>query len=242
MSIFSIFNKKNDVPFPFHLLKVDMHSHLIPGIDDGAQTEKDSFQLIQGLLDLGYEKLITSPHVMQDLYKNTPEIINNGLNVVQQKFGVNTIQAAAEYYLDEYISELFTKRQPLLAISNNLLLVELGFVAAPLNLENLITEIQYQGYQPVIAHPERYAYFHQHPEEWQRLKEKGCLLQCNLLSFSGYYGVAACKAAEQLAERRLVDLLGTDMHHHRHLQHLRELNLTNALAKILELGVLNPQL
>lgn len=228
--------------FPFHELKVDMHSHLLPAIDDGSQSEEESTNLIQGLFDLGYQKLITTPHIMQDLYKNTPDIIYAKVQAVQQHFGVHSIQAAAEYYLDEYVAELLKNGMPLLTISEKLILVEFGFVAVPIGFEDLLSEIQNNGYQPIIAHPERYSYLHQDIQILHRLKEKGCLLQCNLLSFSGYYGAAVCRLAEELAERGLVDLLGTDMHHQRHLKHLRELKLTKALKRILETGLLNPEL
>lgn len=242
MSFFSIFKKKNEIPFPFHLLKVDMHSHLIPGIDDGARTEEDSLRLIQGLLDLGYQKLITTPHVMQDLYPNSPEKIRKGVNEIKKKVGDSIIDAGAEYYLDEFVPELVKTNQPLLTISGPLLLVEMGFVSPPLHLEQMVRQLIDKGYQPIVAHPERYGYFHQKPDGYQQLKEMGCLLQSNLLSFSGYYGESVCKAAEELAEHKLIDLLGTDLHHDKHLAALRELKLTGSLEKVLENGVVNDRL
>lgn len=239
MSIFSIFKKKNEIPFPFHHLKVDMHSHLIPGIDDGAPDLESSLLLIQGLLDLGYQQLITTPHVMQDLYPNTPENILDGLKKIQNRLGDNIIQAGAEYYLDEFVPELLKKEIPLLTITKKWLLVEFGFIAAPIELDPMILQLLEKGYTPIIAHPERYVYFHQDLTVFHRLKEIGCLFQSNLLSFSGYYGDTVCKAAEKLAEQQLVDLLGTDLHHDKHLQALRSLKMTNGLNNILEKGVLN---
>lgn len=242
MSIFSIFVKSQTVRFPFHELKVDMHSHLIPGIDDGAQTIDDSVQLMNGLFELGYEQLITTPHIMQDLYRNTPEIINDSLATLQQQVRNTELSVAAEYYLDESLLEEVSQGKPLMRFSGNHVLIELGFIAPPVDLLSTIDMFMAQGYKLVIAHPERYPYYHQDLEPLFRLKEKGCLLQCNLLSFAGYYGNPSCKSAERLADAKLVDLLGTDLHNARHLEQLQKLKLTEALSQILENGILNPDL
>lgn len=219
-----------------------MHSHLIPGIDDGAQTMDDSLRLIQGLLDLGYDKFITTPHVLHDVYPNSAETILSGAEAIQKKIGSTVIQAAAEYYLDAFILDVFSQEQVLLPLSNNLLLVEFGFVSPPIGLESMIRQLLGQGYQPVFAHPERYGYFHHDLNHWGRLKEMGCLLQCNLLSFSGYYGEPVRRAAERLADRKWVDFLGTDLHHDRHLAALQQLKLTPALKKVLDNGLKNSAL
>lgn len=242
MSIFSIFIKKNDILFPFRELKVDMHSHLIPGIDDGSKSMEESVTLINGLFQLGYEQLITTPHIMQDLYPNTPEIINAGLKTLQQEFGVEKIQAAAEYYLDEFIIDQLESGNRLLSFNGHFVLIEFGFMSAPIELFKQIEMIKQAGYQPILAHPERYGYYHQFIEPLIELKANGCFLQANLLSFSGYYGQPIRKAAIQLAELGLIDLLGTDLHNSRHLEQLRSLKLCKGLKMILEKGVKNPEL
>lgn len=240
--MFSIFKKKYEVPFPFHLLKVDMHSHLIPSIDDGATSMEESMLLIDGLWALGYEQLITSPHIMHDLYPNTPKIITDGLVALQRKIGDRTVRAAAEYFVDEYLTELLITDEPLLTFQDRFLLIELGFIAPPPGLEDQIALSIQKGYRPVIAHPERYPYFHDQLNVLIDLKAKGCLLQANLLSFSSYYGENACTAVEQLAEEGLIDLLGTDLHHQRHLEKLQVLKTTKALEKSLDKGLINAQL
>lgn len=107
----------------------------------------------------------------------------------------------------------------------------------------MIFELQINGYQPIMAHPERYPFYHHQPRQYEEIKAMGCLLQCNLLSFAGYYGSDVQHVAEMLSKKGLIDLLGTDLHHERHLQHLRELEYTTALARVMEeKGVLNPDL
>jgi tyrosine-protein phosphatase YwqE len=246
--MFSIFNrKKNKVAFPFDRLGTDMHSHLVPGVDDGSPDPETSLQLIRGMIELGYSKFITTPHVMEDLYRNNPETIYTGFRQLEkelEKAKLNVfIKPAAEYLLDGNVDEILEKKGLLLTLTDNLVLVEISFVSPPFNLKDVIFELQINGYQPILAHPERYTYYHHQPRQYEEIKAMGCLLQCNLLSFSGYYGSDVQQAAEMLSKKNLVDLLGTDLHHERHLNHLRELPYTPALARLIEeKGMLNPSL
>src|SRR5262245_32604778 len=77
-------SKPKGQPFDFSVLNADMHSHLLPGIDDGAEDIEDSLRLITGMRELGYKKLITTPHVMWDMYKNTHEVIREKLALVKE--------------------------------------------------------------------------------------------------------------------------------------------------------------
>jgi protein-tyrosine phosphatase len=240
----SIFSRKKIQPFPFDRLITDMHSHMLPGIDDGSPDVETSVQLIQGLINLGYSNFITTPHVMEDLYPNNPESIGNAFNAL--KSGIDDpvlakkFRFAAEYLLDGNVDMLLEKKEPLLTIKDRLVLVEISFASPPLHLREILFQLQISGYQPVFAHPERYGFYHQNPKEYAEIKATGCLFQSNLLSFSGYYGAAVKQAAEYLVQKGLIDLLGTDMHHEKHLQNLQELSLTPALGKLLDdQGVMN---
>ena len=224
-----------------------MHSHLVPGVDDGSPDTDTSIRLIRGMMDLGYTKIITTPHVMEDLYRNTPETIYTGFRLLEKEMErekLNVfIKPAAEYLLDGNVEDLLENKRLLLTLSDNFVLVETSFISPPFNLKDVIFEIQVNGYQPVMAHPERYSFWHHQPRQYEELKAMGCLLQCNLLSFAGYYGSDVRHAAELLSKRGLIDLLGTDLHHERHLTHLRSLEYSAALARAVEeKGVLNPGL
>jgi protein-tyrosine phosphatase len=242
--VFTFFKKKlPNEPFPFHLLGTDMHSHLIPGVDDGAQDAQTSIELINGLLDLGYSRLITTPHVMQDLYPNDPESLAQGYRLLSETAGQKLpLHFAAEYFLDDHVRRLLDAEEALLTISGNKLLFELSFVSKPMGLKEMIFDLQMKGYDPILAHPERYTYFHRAPAFYEQIRQTGCSFQCNILSFSGYYGGVIREAAEFLASKNLVDLLGTDLHHHRHLKALRELSFSPALRKLMENPLLNSQL
>lgn len=218
--LFNLFRKRNEDPdINFSLLGVDMHSHLIPGIDDGAQDLEDSIQLIRKLADLGFKKLITTPHVMADFYRNTPEIITNGLEVLRAELVKNhidiQIEAAAEYYFDEGFQSKLEKGT-LLTFGNHYLLFEVSFVSFPRSFYEVIEQILTKGYKPILAHPERYGYLAGSMEHYERIKKAGCSLQLNTLSLTGYYGKSTQKIAEELVDRKLVDFMGSDTHHLKH--------------------------
>ena len=180
-------------------IKTDMHSHILPGIDDGAQDEEQSVQLIKGLQELGYDKFIATPHVLSDMFPNDRETITGALSKLSGVLGQNNqrvdLSAAAEYYLDDHFSALLESNTPLLTLTDKYVLVEFPFVSAPYNYKEQLFQLQLCGYQPVLAHPERYSYFYYQKEVFDDLKSAGCLFQSNLLSLIGYYG----KQAQDLA-------------------------------------------
>lgn len=241
--------KKKPAPFEGNLsvLKCDMHSHIIPGIDDGSPDIDTSIQLVEGLQEAGYEKLIATPHLMADLYPNNRQTITRGYEklkaALQKKHIKIKLQFAAEYFLDDHFDSLLEKNEPLLTVKDNLVLVEFSFASAPFDYKEKLFNLQMKGYRPILAHPERYGYWHQKPEKYEELRNAGCLFQINLLSLIGYYGKGAAQAAFQLVKKRQVELLGTDLHHVKHLAQLQNPELyrkANEIAAALPL--LNSQL
>jgi protein-tyrosine phosphatase len=223
--MFNFFKKKpSTAPLvDFSIIGTDIHSHFIPAIDDGSDSVETSVSLIKGLVSLGYKHIITTPHVMSDHYENTSEDILNGLKLVQERLNTEgvavTLHAAAEYYMDEYFLNLLNT-QPLLTLWDNHVLVEMGFYSPPRGWEDYFFKIALKGYQPILAHPERYSYFHKSYVEYNEIKEKGVLLQLNALSLTGYYGESVKKTAFRLLDDKLIDFIGTDAHHVRHIDTL----------------------
>lgn len=231
----------------FSLLKADMHSHLLPGIDDGSPDIKTSIELVRGMMDLGYSKLITSPHIMWDMYKNTREIILEKLELLRsavQEAGLDVeINAAAEYYLDDHVHGLVKNNEPLLTVSKNMVLVEFSMAFPSHSLKDILFDMQMQGYQPIIAHPERYIYLERSKDFYEELKDIGCLFQVNLLSLIGHYGRTQQELAQYLIKKGYYDLAGTDLHHTRHLDALHSRDLGPQLQKLLDTGkIINNQL
>ena len=245
--MFSLFRKSASEDVDYSGLVCDMHSHLIPGIDDGAKDMEDSIRLIRGLADLGYRKLITTPHILADFYPNTPETIGQGLRAVQAELARQNIDvelhAAAEYLMDDHFIHLLQSGNPLLTLKDKLVLVELSFAVPAINLKEIIFEVQLKGYQPVLAHPERYLYFGADKTWYDRLKDAGCLFQLNLLSIKGYYGKGSQELAHYLIKKKYIDLLGTDLHHEKHLANLHSSRIGDAVKKLLDTGLIrNPSL
>ena len=221
---------------------VDMHSHLIPGIDDGSPDVATSLELIRGLQNLGYKKLITTPHILWEVYPNTTDIIKSGLATLQNALKTEGIdielQAAAEYYIDEHFEGLLKKKVPLLPIQGNMVLVEFSMITAPLDLQQVLFEMQIQGYQPVIAHPERYIYLAQRKQFFDELRDAGCIFQLNLLALTSYYGKSVQELADFLLKKNYYSFAGTDLHNARHLAALQKLAGSSQYARLKEAGIL----
>ena len=241
--MFSIFKKKPRPPHALEGLVCDMHSHFIPGIDDGAPDMETSLSLIRGLIDLGYKKIITTPHINSDVFPNTPAIINQGrADVVaaleQQGLPVD-FHAAAEYLINDHFARSLTAGEQLLSFRDQLILVEFSFVVPAMNIKEVIFDLQLKGYQPILAHPERYLYFAPQKAWYDQLRDAGCLFQLNLLSFAGHYGPESKELAHYLVKKGYVDFLGTDLHHQRHLELLRSSDsIYRAVRQLLDAGVL----
>lgn len=200
---------------------IDFHSHILFGIDDGAKTFEDSLFLVKSLMNMGISEIITTPHVIKHVWENTSEGILNRQNEVVQLLAQENIhipiRAAAEYLMDDEFVNLF-KSQPLLTLKENYVLVEMSYINAPIQLYDIIFDLQVAGYKPVLAHPERYTFFHNNLNEYIKLKKAGCLFQLNLLSVMGYYGETVAKTAQTLLNNGLIDFASSDAHHFKHIQ------------------------
>lgn len=246
MSFFgNLFGSKKANPVNFGDLVVDVHSHLIPGIDDGAPDMDATLKMLAEFERMGYEKVITTPHVMADFYKNTSEIILGGLKEVQEALASTDLKiqigAAAEYNLDENFMKLIEQKD-LLTFGENYVLFELSFNTEPPQVNEAIFALVTAGYQPILAHVERYHYYHNDWEKVDDLKRRGALLQLNINSLSGHYGKPTRKMAEQLIEKEHIVLLGSDCHRLDHLRMMNEHKDNYYLSKAFELDLINRKL
>lgn len=199
---------------------IDIHSHLLPGIDDGATTFEDTLRLTQALQIFGVTQFITTPHIIQHIWENTHAgIIFKKVETIQQLEKNNItipFQAAAEYLMDDQFVRLFQSHD-LLTLKDNYVLVEMSYINAPIQLYSILFDLQVAGYIPILAHPERYLFYHNNFNEYVKLKRAGCLFQLNLLSVVGYYGTQITKIAEQLLAKGMYDYVGSDVHHDNHI-------------------------
>lgn len=235
---FSTLSKKGGRP-DFSEVSVDMHSHLLPGIDDGAKNTEDSIRLINGLQELGFEHFITTPHTMKELYPNSRESIEASFQVLRKELSSShTLSYSSEYFLDEYFMELM-EEDKLVTLPGNRILLEFSQISKPMELEEQLFQIHLKGYKVILAHPERYLFFHQKMNfHFPRLKDMDIDFQVNALSLSGYYGESIRKVAEKLIADGMVEFIGSDTHHDNHLKALAKVQDNKYYQKLLDSGKL----
>lgn len=217
----SFFTKKNKVT-DISWLGVDIHSHILPGIDDGSPDLATSLRFVKSLQELGFDQLIATPHIYQELYPNTNETIFKAKELLQGEMDKANISlklsAGAEYMIDQ---DFNLGEQPCTLDSKHLL-IEMSYLNESPGISQTIFDIEIKGYHPVLAHPERYTFYFKDKSKLKRFKEKGCLLQLNLLSVLGYYGKDVKQLADILLKEKMYDLAGTDLHHDKHLNTLTQ--------------------
>lgn len=199
---------------------IDIHSHLLPGIDDGAPTISESISLINQMNAVGFKNIITTPHIITNIWENTETSIQNvhqeTLKGIKGNCSFSSFNVAAEYMIDSYFLKKL-ETQKLLTLKDNYILVELSYLNAPINLYEILFEIQLAGYIPILAHPERYLFYHSNLKEYNKLKNAGCLFQLNLLATVDYYSTGIRKIAERLLADGYYDFVGSDIHHQNHV-------------------------
>lgn len=238
----SLFRTKKTTYGTVSPLTVDMHSHLLPGIDDGVQTFEQSIEIIRRFEKLGYKKLVITPHIMSDFYRNTPAIILrklDQLNDIIRQLSIDiSLEAAAEYYLDEFFVRKLEVKEQLLTFGNQYLLFETSFINYSPYMERAIFLMLSNGYKPVLAHPERYDYLHRQFHKLEEWHSKGVLMQVNSGSLVGYYGPEAKALAEQLIDRQMVSFIGSDCHRDKHFDTHLKSQETESYVKALSMNVI----
>lgn len=213
------FHKKERPRLPF---STDMHAHLVPGIDDGSPAVDKSVELLHSMSEWGITRIIPTPHVTEDTFENTPPVIDRAWQeLVDAKnaaeIEIDLLPPSAEYRLDNFfLSQL--ENGNVRPLSGKYLLVENGYLQEPLDFFETIFDLKNQGFIPILAHPERYMYYHNDLNRYKRLFKNDLLLQCNLLSLGGYYGKEIKKVAHWMVENGLISFLGTDIHRQRHAE------------------------
>lgn len=241
--MFSIFKRKEYLIE--HLRGItDIHNHILPGIDDGAANVSDSIDLLLKYHELGINSFIATPHIMNDYYPNTSKTINNAFNEleaakrnIEQLKDVKII-CAAEYMMDQHFLEL-VETEKILTLKENYVLVEMSYFQAPINLNEILFKLQTMGFKPVLAHPERYAFYHSKELiKYEELKNRGCRFQLNALSLTPHYGTNMQNIALKLLEKGMFDFIGTDTHRLQHLEKLESITFNKkksaALLKVIE--------
>ncbi len=211
----------------------EMHCHVLPGIDDGAKDTETSITLLKKYTTLGCPKIIATPHTMGGIYDNTPSSIERAYKSIKNDSSQIALSYSSEYMLDDNFDRLLDRKE-IIPLKDNYVLIEMSFFQPPENLFEQIFKIGSQGFVPIMAHPERYAFYHKRPELYTELKKKGCLLQLNALSLTPHYGDAVQKVAFDLLNDGLYDFLGTDTHRIEHLEKIENMKIPSKYAAALK--------
>ncbi|MDX2190088.1 MAG: CpsB/CapC family capsule biosynthesis tyrosine phosphatase [Bacteroidota bacterium] len=248
MGLFSFFqNKEKELSKRIDLgYQTEFHNHLLPNIDDGVESVEESIQIINILHGLGINRIITTPHIMSDFYKNTPQNIGDKLELVQKSIQDQNIsvvlEAAAEYYLDEGFIEMLNKNKPFLFFGDGYVLFETSYMNESPFLTKVIFDLKNAGYKPILAHPERYTYFRGNMKMYESVYEKGIYFQLNMNSLTGYYAPEVKKIAEKLIDAEMVDFIGTDCHGMKHVPIITKAITMPYYEKLLQLNILNDKI
>ena len=241
MGLFNWLKKDNNHTngIDLSVLNTDIHSHLIPGIDDGSPDMDTSLALLKDLEMLGYKKIITTPHVKTEYFQNDVTKLDDlceRLRRAARFEGIKLdIEVGAEHLLDEGVNQRIKNGQ-FKTFGDNYLLVELPFMFPPFGLDGYIFELQLAGYKLILAHPERYLYWLNDFNQFIRLKDSGVLFQVNIISLGNYYGKDVYNLAKKLIDNNMVELLGTDTHSAKHIEAVRKSCSSSLLKKLLESG------
>ncbi len=238
---------RTSLPIDFSFIGVDMHSHMLPGLDDGAVTVEESLLYFKNMQEWGFHTCICTPHIFKSVHNNSALTILPALETMRSALAEASIpiniDAAAEYMVDESFMDLLNNNSPLLTIAGKYVLIEMSYAAPSPYLENAIFKLNIQGYKPILAHPERYSYFHHQLDYYDRLLEMGCIFQVNLLSLSGYYGMPVKKFAHKMIKQKMIRLIGSDLHHHNHVDGIKAFGVTKDCYEIIrQIPLLNNQL
>lgn len=207
----------------------DWHCHILPGVDDGVRTMDESLEILRRYEELGVKKVWLTPHIMEDV-PNTTAHLRQRLAELQSAYkGAIALHLAAENMLDSLFEERLMQNDLLpLGDNGDHLLVETSYYNPPMDFHNILERIKKKGYRPILAHPERYTYMQQ--SDYRSLKSSGILLQLNLFSLIGYYGIEAKKKAEWLLQNDMYDLSGTDIHNIEYLNEPLQQKIKRATA------------
>lgn len=240
--MFSFFTKKH---FLIDHLEgfIDIHNHILPGIDDGAKSIEDSIELIKGFKEFGVMDFICTPHIMENYYPNDPTTINKAQLLLKNGLKMNglnhiNIDVAAEHMIDSGFEKLIDDKK-IMPLANNYLLIEMSYLQASINFNEAVSLIKQNGFHPILAHPERYAYLKSKKNIYTHYKTEGIFFQLNMLSLGALYGNTVQKTAFKLLEDKTFDFLASDVHHINHIKELKNIKIKKKHKPIIESLVQN---
>jgi len=193
----------------------DVHTHILPGVDDGVKYFAEAVESLRWLRNNGVGRVYLTPHIMSDFSKNTSAFLSERFDSFVEGLkeegitDIPEVRLAAEYMLEAAFEE--HKKDGLLTFADRHVLVETSYLTPPLGLMQILEDLLESDYLPILAHPERYRYMDMN--DYVLLKSQGIKLQLNYMSLTGVYGTEVRKKAETLLQEGHYDHTGSDLHH-----------------------------
>ena len=227
---------------------IDIHCHLLYGVDDGSKSIEESIRILKDMYNYGYHDIILTPHYISDSKycssksENQKRLKELKKELEKEKIGIN-LYLGNEIFIDYNILELLKEKEITSLNDSKYLLIELPMSGEFEGYEEVFMEVMNQGYQVILAHPERYLAFQKDFNKIYELEQIGVLFQSNLDSLVGGYGSGAKKMIKRLLKEKKLSFLATDIHHPKHdytkwlkarkkaLKYLSEAELDNLLNK-----------
>lgn len=195
---------------------IDIHSHIIPNVDDGARSVEETFNILKEAQEAGFTDVILTSHFLLNYYEtNAQELIfwKEKLQEVLKKQGTKiNLHSGMEIYITNQMEELLENKKILTLANSRYMLIELPLATNVKYFDYVVYYLEAKGIKPVIAHPERYKCVQKDPDIVEEYIEKGCLIQCNYGSIVNLYGREAEKTIKTLLKKNQVHFLGSDVH------------------------------
>ena len=238
MGILSLF-KKQYTPKPiFEALGTDMHCHLIPRVDDGSKCIEESIECLNTLKAVGYKKVIITPHFQHPRFDNDEDDIRQRYEEVKRQAAEAGVEIeiagiGGEYRIDSGFKNRLENPR-FLKVGGKYVLVEFSLHQQMMGVDEMIFDMQMNGYEVILAHPERYPYLNVHSSEIIKMRELGVAFQVNILSLNNFYGESAMRKGFEYIEKGMSEYLGTDTHNMRYIQALMETAENKEVQKVLK--------
>lgn len=211
----------------------DWHCHVLPGVDDGIQIQAESMEVLREYESLGIKEIWLTPHIMEDIPNTTAKLLAQFETLRTAYHGDVVLHLASENMMDNTLQERLAENDLLpIGTQGESLLVETSYYTSPMRFHETLEQIADRGYQPILAHPERYTYMEE--EDYMKLKATGVVFQLNLLSLGGHYGKLVEKKAQRLLSSGCYDVAATDLHSVDSIRWLKELKLSRDQILALE--------
>ena len=230
---------------------IDVHSHILPNIDDGSRSIEETFNLIKEAKEAGFEGIVCTSHYMENYYETNRPEREVWINVIHENLENKNIDMnlylGNEIYMSDNIIELLEDGKATTMNDTSYVLFELPMNAEPMNLYDMVYEMQQYKIVPILAHPERYSFVQTDPELIYDLIDKGVLMQANYGSIIGQYGKKAQMIVQKFLENNMIHMLGTDVHRQNTIypkipEIILELKSLIGEEKVKELTTINPEL